>query len=287
MGSGLTNSEKQTISTFIYSTYNASHTQIQSRSSSSRLSLWDLTCAYATGFGNGLLQGGRNIVNGAVNTAVEIKNTAIDIEHGAVTAASLLICDEPIVYEAQSQALQALESNRVSTSQFYWRFGETVFSFGTNEQLRAAIQWWNGEISDNECSEIIGSTAIMQLAMLKMGKAMGRMKPIPEATQSTETVPVATSQNPATGFRGSRGFPLERSPMQKTRNHRQLVNGRLYSGHALDQLQDRGIMPSVVENAIQHGRQIPNSNGTAFVDDINRIKVIVNRNGEIITVITL
>ena len=189
VGSNLTSSEKQTISSLI-TTYNASHAQIQSRSASSELSWWDLTCAYATGFGSGLVQGGKNIVNGVINTAVEMKNTAVDVGHGAVTAASLLLCDEPVVFEAQSQALQALESNQISSSQYYWRFGETVLSFGTNEQARAAIQWWNGEITDNECSEIIGSTGFLQLAGAKFGKALGKNKSptkIPETP--TESVP--------------------------------------------------------------------------------------------------
>lgn len=80
---------------------------------------------------------------------------------------------------------------------------------------------------------------------------------------------------------------MTRSLVQERRNQRQLVNGRYYSGHALDQLQDRGIMPSVVETAIQHGRKIPDSTANVFIDDINRIKVVVNRDGEVITVITL
>ena len=293
-GSALTEGEKQTIVEAVAVTYNTSNVSAQSNSSSSRLSWWDLTCAYAAGFGSGLLQGGRNIANGVIGTVEEIKNTAIDVGHGTITAASLLVCDEPIVYEAQSQALRALESNQISTSRFYWRFGETVLTFGTNEQVRAAIQWWKGEITDDECSEIIGSTAFAQLIIARSGNAMGKGKPAPKPERpagyiipSHETVSTVTTPNFATGFRGSRGFPLTRSLVQERRNQRQLVNGRYYSGHVLDQLQDRGIMPSVVETAIQHGRKIPDSTANVFIDDINRIKVVVNRDGEVIKIITL
>jgi filamentous hemagglutinin len=56
------------------------------------------------------------------------------------------------------------------------------------------------------------------------------------------------------------------------------IAGRPYSGHAIDQMQARGIPPSVVENTIQHGRPFPgNTPGTTgYYDPTNNVSVITN-----------
>ena len=91
----------------------------------------------------------------------------------------------------------------------------------------------------------------------------------------------------ATGFRGSKGFELKNAPYQPVRNLAGEVNGRPYSGHAFDQMQNRGIMPSVVDNTIQNGAGFPNKVGTSgFYDATNGVRVITNSgNGKVITVI--
>lgn len=59
-----------------------------------------------------------------------------------------------------------------------------------------------------------------------------------------------------------------------------------YTGHALDRMQDRGFMPSMVENTLEVGHVSPNfPRGSKYYDPINKIKVIVSENGEVITVI--
>ena len=35
------------------------------------------------------------------------------------------------------------------------------------------------------------------------------------------------------------------------------MDGREYTGHAFDQMQNRGVMPSVVENAVKNGTKTP------------------------------
>lgn len=66
------------------------------------------------------------------------------------------------------------------------------------------------------------------------------------------------------------------------------INGRQYSGHAIDRMQGRGLVPSVVENAITPGNRIGSGNtpGTsAYFDPINGTKVIVDdASGRVITV---
>ncbi|MCD0217070.1 polymorphic toxin MafB class 1, partial [Enterobacter hormaechei subsp. steigerwaltii] len=57
---------------------------------------------------------------------------------------------------------------------------------------------------------------------------------------------------------------------QSVRNIATEINGRQYSGHALDRMQDRGIMPSVIENTIQTGQQIGIKDGkTSYYDSKN------------------
>jgi hypothetical protein len=80
---------------------------------------------------------------------------------------------------------------------------------------------------------------------------------------------------------------LKSPPFQSARNAPATINGRQYSGHALDQMQNRGLTPSVIENVIATGRRFPTRSGTAgFFDKANRLKVIVNsENGRVVTVV--
>jgi hypothetical protein len=90
----------------------------------------------------------------------------------------------------------------------------------------------------------------------------------------------------ATGFLGHKGFELKN--LQAVRNAPAVIGGRAFSGHALDQMQNRGIMPSVVENAIQTGSQVAGKTpGTVvYFDPVNKIRVIVNlETGNVVTVI--
>ncbi len=67
------------------------------------------------------------------------------------------------------------------------------------------------------------------------------------------------------------------------------IGGRAFTGHAIDQTQARGILPSVVENTIQHGvpgRPQPVGSGTAsYFDSVNNITVIADTaSGRVVTV---
>ncbi|MBP8116774.1 MAG: RHS repeat-associated core domain-containing protein [Nitrospira sp.] len=62
------------------------------------------------------------------------------------------------------------------------------------------------------------------------------------------------------------------------------VNGLQYSGHAFDQMQGRGITPSVVEDTIAHGTRAAGYDG-ATIYTTEQMRVIVNPNGSIKTVI--
>ena len=90
-----------------------------------------------------------------------------------------------------------------------------------------------------------------------------------------------------TGFMGREGFELGNASYQPVRNAPGTVGNLDYSGHAFDQMQNRGIMPSVVENTINVGQQFPTRAGTAgYFDPGNNLRVIVNsQNGTVVTVI--
>lgn len=64
------------------------------------------------------------------------------------------------------------------------------------------------------------------------------------------------------------------------------IYGRDYTGHAIDSMQERGITPSVVENAIRHGKATQNyiPGRISHYDAINNLTVITDSLGKIITV---
>ncbi|WP_431023858.1 DUF637 domain-containing protein [Halomonas sp. H5] len=81
-------------------------------------------------------------------------------------------------------------------------------------------------------------------------------------------------------------FPNPNAPAP--RNSPTTINGRDYSGHAIDRMQERGFTPSVIENAIKSGARSEGNkpNTTVFADGGNKLRVIINsETGRVITVI--
>jgi RHS repeat-associated protein len=91
----------------------------------------------------------------------------------------------------------------------------------------------------------------------------------------------------ATGFMGRSGNELVNATVQKTRNEATEIGGRQYSAHALDQMQNRGVVPSVVENTISTGSKYATRAGTTgHYDSVNNMRVITNsEKGNVVTVI--
>jgi hypothetical protein len=90
---------------------------------------------------------------------------------------------------------------------------------------------------------------------------------------------------PASSFAGSRRSPLQ-APAGPPRNPPGEFNGVPYSGHAIDQMQNRGIPPSVVDKVIRTGIPKPGKPGTTrYYDPANDVSVIRNDvTGNVITV---
>jgi len=68
-------------------------------------------------------------------------------------------------------------------------------------------------------------------------------------------------------------------------NEPAIIDGRPYSGHALDRMQGRGVTPSVIEDAIQRGQSAAGRGGTSiYYSPDNRVSVVVGPSGRVITV---
>lgn len=86
----------------------------------------------------------------------------------------------------------------------------------------------------------------------------------------------------STGYKGSRGNELKNRG-SAARNQRTTINGKEYTGHALDQMQNRGITPSVVEDALSRGVKTDGYDG-ATQHTTEQSRVITNPDGSIKTV---
>jgi hypothetical protein len=96
----------------------------------------------------------------------------------------------------------------------------------------------------------------------------------------------AVSASTTVGRRGQQvTFPNPSAPVP--RNAPGTVGGREFSGHAFDRMQERGFVPSVVENAIQNGTvSAGRAAGTLrHFDPVNDFNVITNAaTGGVVTV---
>ncbi|NJM76773.1 MAG: hypothetical protein HC852_14505 [Acaryochloridaceae cyanobacterium RU_4_10] len=112
---------------------------------------------------------------------------------------------------------------------------------------------------------------------------VGRRNPIgnigPDAPQTSS----AYNNKPSSA--GKHNPQLQNSPFQPTQNRPGTFEGRDYTGHAFDQMRNRGLTPTVVENAIKTGTRTPGNTSTTnvFHDSVNNITAIVNDSGKVIT----
>ena len=81
---------------------------------------------------------------------------------------------------------------------------------------------------------------------------------------------------------GRRGSPMN---VPRGTNTPEVINGRQYTGHALDQMQSRGIPSSVVEDAIQNGTKSPGNTPGTTMNQSSNVSVVTNSSGGVVTVI--
>jgi RHS repeat-associated protein len=110
----------------------------------------------------------------------------------------------------------------------------------------------------------------MQAAVDNLLNNLAKAKPKAPCPDKSPSTPV-----------GRRGQPANVAGRPNTPG---TVNGLDYSGHAFDQMQARGITPSVVQDAIANGTAAAGDNG-ATVYTTSQAQVVVSSTGKVITVI--
>lgn len=82
---------------------------------------------------------------------------------------------------------------------------------------------------------------------------------------------------------GQRRSPIDVKPGS---NEPTTIGGREYGGHSLDQMQERGVPPSAVEDTIQNGTQSPaNKPGRDVYTSPDGRLTVVTEGGKVVTVI--
>jgi RHS repeat-associated protein len=101
-----------------------------------------------------------------------------------------------------------------------------------------------------------------------------------EATVATETATVAAETSATTPV-GRLGSPMEVTPRTNTPA---TIQGVDYSGHALDQMQGRGLTPTIVNDVIQNGARTIGKQPGTFDHVLNGVKAVTNSTtGKVIT----
>jgi RHS repeat-associated protein len=134
---------------------------------------------------------------------------------------------------------------------------------------------------------------LMDVSLAASVMAAG-MAPLPSANAplGTRVSSPGSSASAPVGRRTTLGGDGSQTPQyvnpqyQSVQNTPATIGGRAYSGHALDQMQNRGVVPSVVENTVATGTPMPgNTPGTTvFHDPVNHVRVVVNQSGRVVTV---
>lgn len=118
--------------------------------------------------------------------------------------------------------------------------------------------------------------------------AMGAVRILKPTAENASETQEPSSRNqpgdkPASTPVGRRGDELNVIPGT---NQPVTIGGRKYIGHAADQMQGRGVPPSVVEDAIQNGIATPgNKPGRTLHIGVDGVKVVTDSDGQVITVI--
>jgi RHS repeat-associated protein len=92
-----------------------------------------------------------------------------------------------------------------------------------------------------------------------------------------------TGTDPSTPI-GRRGNPIDVTPGT---NSPEVIGGRKFTGHALDQMQGRGIPSSVVEEVITNGTPGPGNDPGTFTHTGDGVQVVTNSTGDVVTVKTV
>ena len=161
-----------------------------------------------------------------------------------------------------------------------------------NPEYQNAFQALVASTGGNELSAAWGAGGIAGMSNKRVPKEvdapLGGANGVTGAEESSigaRAVTIANENGPsATAPVGRGGNPMSVTPGT---NAAAAIDGVNYSGHALDQMQGRGVVPSAVKSTIENGTTFPTGTGTAgYYDAATNLRVIVNStNGRVVTVI--
>ncbi|WP_324020288.1 hypothetical protein [Pantoea sp. JZ29] len=134
----------------------------------------------------------------------------------------------------------------------------------------------------------IKSFAEAQSALDYLAAAIGLIPGAGDVADVSKLINKASDEVSATLPMGSKRNPMNKPnnlSYQPVRNQPETISNREYSGHALDKMQDRGITPSVVENAIKNGKSMLSRGGiTGHFYPESKVSVVTNESGKMVTV---
>nr|WP_274604362.1 DUF4258 domain-containing protein [Erwinia persicina] len=165
-------------------------------------------------------------------------------------------------------------------------FAQQMEAEGVVSSTQFAQQLQSRYGMDADRAQLLAGAALGALS----GGIKGTRSPVSSGKGSS-----STATPPATGSVRDPALPLgskqnqmnqpKNPSYQPVRNEAGTISNREYSGHSLDRMQDRGIMPSVVENTIKTGVATPSrGNTTSYYDATNNVSVVTNSSGKVVTV---
>ena len=158
-----------------------------------------------------------------------------------------------------------------------WQGPVKTIAGGINQGVVSLVGENGAEITFDALGWLGGAKALTSAG--KATKVTGNVSKIANKADDAANTMI---KNPSTPI-GSKGHPLDVAPGTNTSG---IVDGIKYTGHAFDQMQADGIMPSVVKDVIDNVKPTKGKNpGTnAYYSPINNVTVITNAKGEIVTV---
>lgn len=151
-------------------------------------------------------------------------------------------------------------------------------AFGNKAVDPATVQLLQNAGMSNNTAHMANDIGILLATMGGYAAERAAMRTVAPSSQIAE----GYAESPM----GSSGWQFNNASFQLTRNSSTIINGRPYAGHALDQMQNRGFTPSIIQNVIKNGslKLGKRPNTLAHYDAINDITVITNsQNGRVIT----
>ena len=193
-----------------------------------------------------------------------------------------------------AEGLYQMARHPVNTAKNLWTLGNkavrnpskafNVVKTGISEKLET--NRGAGELIGSALIGVATGSAISTGTKAGLAYASSRMAGTQAAKVGVRAAGKIASPN-APGFMGRRGFELQNIPGQYARNLARTIDGRDYTRHALDQMQNRGLLPSVVEHTIKHGKKAPGNlpDRVVFKDSINKVSTVLDaETGRVITV---